>query len=299
MRAFEDHLDDDGLGGGPLSLPVRITIDGGRATVDFRAAPDQVASPINASRAVTESAVLYVFCCLARHDMPANAGMLRPLQVLTRPGSLLDPLAPAPVSAGNVETSQRIVDCLMGALAQALPQRIPAASGGSMNNLLFGALDDRFVHYETLASGAGAGPSGKGADGIQTHMTNTLNTPIERLEQAFPVRVEGYSLAPAGPGNGGRGVCRSIRFMEPVMLSLSGERRLLAPWGLHGAPAGRRGRQSLTGVDGLERPLPAKISLEVGAGTILHLESPGGGAWQDWSKSSLLAMSTAPETSHD
>ena len=299
IYCFEDFLDDDGLGGGPLAIPVRIEVEGSRAVVDFRTAPDQVGSPINAARAVTESAVLYVFCCLAEGTMPANAGMLRPIRILTRPGSILHPTEPAPVSAGNVETSQRIVDSLFGALAQALPRQIPAASGGSMSNLLFGAPDGSFVHYETLACGAGAGPSGPGADGIQTHMTNTLNTPIERLEQSFPVRVEAYKVAPAGTGNGGRGVIRVLRFLEPVVLSLSGERRHLEPWGLHGGPAGRRGRQTLILPDGSETSLPGKISLPLAAGSILELESPGGGAWQDWSSSQVLAMSTAPENIDD
>ena len=299
VYSFEDYLDGDGLGGGPLPLSVQIEIKSGRACVDLREVPDQVASPINASRAVTESAVLYVFCCLAGDEMPANSGMLRPIDILTRPGSLLDPVDPAPVSSGNVETSQRIVDCLMGALAKAVPHRIPAASGGSMNNLLFGALDGRFVHYETLACGAGAGPKGPGADGIQVHMTNTLNTPIERLEQCFPVRVEGYSLAPRHSGNGGRGVCRSLRFLEPVELSLSGERRKLPPWGLHGALPGRRGHQYLTDPQGVKRPLPGKISLIVEAGSVLHLESPGGGAWRDWSNSQVLAMRSGREEIHD
>lgn len=278
--SFSDHLDDDGLGGAPVKLKVQIKVEDSSATIDLREVPDQLASPINAARSVTESAVLYVFCCLAAGKLPANGGMLRPLTILTRAGSLLHPREPAPVSAGNVETSQRIVDLLFGALAKALPARIPAASGGSMSNLLFGALDGDFVHYETLACGAGAGPGGPGASAIQTHMTNTLNTPIERLEQCFPVRVERYSLAPEGEGNGGQGVLRSLRFLEPVLLSLSGERRRLAPWGIGGAASGPLGQQWLESPEGSRQVLPGKISLAVAAQSLLTLQSPGGGGWQ-------------------
>jgi N-methylhydantoinase B/oxoprolinase/acetone carboxylase alpha subunit len=168
-----------------------------------------------------------------------------------------------------------------------------------MSNLLFGDRQGNFVHYETLACGAGAGPAGPGADAIQTHMTNTLNTPIERLEQCFPVQVEGYALAAPGKGNGGRGVVRTLRFLAPVILSLSGERRSQAPWGLHGGADGTLGRQVLIDSEGVEIQLPGKMSLPVTSGTRLRLESPGGGAWQAWSKSNVLAMSTAPEEDDD
>ncbi|MCA9541772.1 MAG: hydantoinase B/oxoprolinase family protein, partial [Myxococcales bacterium] len=249
---FEDALDDDGVGDAAIRLPVMVRIEGDQAEVDFSAAPDAVAGPMNAVRAIVVSAVFYCFRCLAGASIPANAGLMRPISIRTRAGSVVDARPPAAVSAGNVETSQRLVDVIFGALAQAAPDRVPAASAGTMNNVLFGGLDPRFdpprpfVHYETLAGGAGGGPAGAGASAVQLHMTNTLNTPVEALERDFPVRIETYAIREAPPVTpgvhaGGAGVIRRYRFLAPAEVSLITERRRLAPFGLNGAPAGARG----------------------------------------------------------
>ena len=286
--SFTDHLDDDGMGLGlSIPLPVMIRLAGGGAEFDFRGAPDQVAGPMNAVRAIVVSAVFYVLKCLAGDEMPANAGLLRPVRILTRPGSIVDALPPAAVSSGNVETSQRLVDTLFGALALLAPDRIPAASGGSMNNVIFGGTNADgapFVHYETLGGGAGASARGPGLSGRHTHMTNTLNTPVEALEQAFPVRIEAYALRsddrgepPPGEHAGGRGVRRIYRFLRPAEVTVISERRRLAPWGVGGARPGQRGRNALLRADGTEEDLPGKFTRRFEAGEALIVETPGGG----------------------
>ncbi|MEZ4468568.1 MAG: hydantoinase B/oxoprolinase family protein, partial [bacterium] len=282
-----DALEDDGTGDAPIPLPVTLTIAGDAATFDFRDAPDQVGGPLNAVRAITLSAVFYALRCLAGDDLPANDGLLRPVRVLTRPGSIVDALPPAAVSAGNVETSQRLVDVIFEALAQAAPDRVPAAACGSMNNALFGGTgpDGPFVHYETLGGGGGGGPAGPGADGIHVHMTNTLNTPVEALEQAFPVRIDRYALAPAhavppGVTRGGRGIVRTWRFLVPAEVTLMTERRRLPPPGRGGAPAGPLGQNRLLHGDGRVTPLPGKVTLRVAAGDAVEVQTPGGGSYQ-------------------
>jgi 5-oxoprolinase (ATP-hydrolysing) len=304
---FTDFLDDDGLGDAPIPLPVTVTLGAGTAEFDFRAAPDQVAGPMNAVRAIVVSAVFYVLECLAGGDLPANAGLLRPVTILTRPGSIVDADPPAAVSAGNVETSQRLVDAIFGALALLAPGRIPAASGGSMNNVLFGGVDAAgapFVHYETLGGGAGASAEGPGLSGRHTHMTNTLNTPVEALERAFPVTIEGYALrpvepAPPGEFSGGAGVRRIYRFHGPAEVTVVSERRRLAPWGLGGAAPGASGRNRLVRANGEVVPLPGKITLRVEAGDRLEVETPGGGGWraasdQNQNSRQSAGMSTSP-----
>ncbi len=298
---FTDQLDGDGLHDAPIPLPVTLRITGDRATVDFRAAPDSVDGPMNAVRAIALSAVFYCFRCLAGDAMPANAGLMRPIEVLTRPGSIVDAEPPAAVSSGNVETSQRLVDAVFGALAQAAPDRIPAASCGSMNNVLFGGrLADgaAFVHYETLGGGAGGGPAGPGADGVHVHMTNTLNTPIEALEHAFPVRIERYALAPAadaalGEHRGGRGVVRRYRFLAPAEVSLVTERRTTRAWGVNGGAAGALGANRLIDADGHATPLPAKVSLRVQANQAIEVQTPGGGGWRPPSGDAQSARQSA------
>lgn len=284
--AFEDVLDDDGAGTAAIPIRCRITVRGARATVDFTGCAPQVAGCLNAVRAITLSAVFYVFRLLAPEEIPNNAGCQRPVEVLTRPGTVADCTFPAAVAGGNVETSQRLVDVLLGALAQALPQRIPAASAGTMNNLTVGGVDPRsgelFTYYETIAGGAGGGPAGEGASGIQTHMTNTLNTPVEALEHAYPLRVRHYGLRD-GSGGGGRqrggdGVIREIELLGAARLTLISERRASAPYGLQGGGTGRPGRNLLLR-DGAVTELPAKVAVEARAGDRLRIETPGGGGW--------------------
>ena len=284
--AFEDVLEDDGAGGGPFTVACTVEIAGGRATVDFSACADQVAGCLNAVRAITLSAVAYVFRCLAPEELPGNAGALRPIEVVTRPGSLADCRFPAAVAGGNVETSQRLVDVLLGALAQALPGRIPAASCGTMSNLTVGGSDpgrgELFTYYETLAGGAGGGPAGPGASGLQTHMTNTLNTPVEALEQAFPFRVRRYALRSgsggAGLNPGGEGLERELELLAPARVTLLTERRRVPPYGLAGGGPGGCGRNRLER-DGEVRELPGKCSFQALPGDRLTIATPGGGGW--------------------
>ena len=285
---FEDALDDDGIGDTPIPVPVEVTVLDDRIAVDFTAAPNEVPTSMNAVRPIAVSAVFYVFRCLAGAQMPENAGLMRPIEVRTRPGSIIDAAPPAAVSAGNVETSQRLVDALYGALAAAEP-RIPAASSGTMNNVLFGGRDPRrgadrpFVHYETLGGGAGASAAGPGADAVHTHMTNTLNTPVEAFEHAFPVRILRYSVRPVAPliggvHRGGAGIVRAYQFDAPAEVTLISERRRIAPYGLGGASAGECGHNRLIRAGGAITELPGKCTVEVEPGDVLVIETPGGGA---------------------
>jgi N-methylhydantoinase B len=285
--SFEDALDDDGAGSGRLPIRVRIVIAGDTALIDFAGSAPQCRGPMNAPRAVVESAVLYCFRCLGPADMPASAGAFAPLTISVPEGSLLCPRSPAPVAGGNVETSQRVVDVVFGALAQALPERVPAASSGTMNNWTFGGVDPRsnlpFAYYETIGGGMGARPTQNGLDGVQMHMTNTLNTPIEALERLFPVLVQGYTLrrgsGGAGAFHGGAGLVREVEFLLPATMSLISDRRITAPYGLRGGSPGACGRNTLITPAGEEQILPGKITVEVAAGTVLRIETPGGGGW--------------------
>ena len=205
----EDALDDDGITNSPVPIVVRITIGGESALVDFHGSSPQVVGAINAVEAITVSAVSYAFRCLVQGDVPASAGLMEPINVLAPAGTVVNANPPASVAGGNVETSQRIVDVLFKALAQAIPNKIPAASQGTMNNLTIGGIDLRtgkeFSYYETVAGGAGARPTLDGMSGVHTHMTNSLNTPAEALEYAYPLRVREYCLR---RGSGGKGKYR-------------------------------------------------------------------------------------------
>jgi len=283
---YEDLLDDDGSGSEPIPIRCELTIAGPRASVDFTASAPQVTGCVNAVRAISLSAVFYVFRLLAPEDMPGSAGCMRPIAVRTKPGTIVDCTFPAAVAGGNVETSQRIVDVLLGALAQALPERIPAASCGSMSNLTIGGTDPRngylFAYYETIAGGAGGGPEGPGASGLQTHMTNTLNTPVEALEHAYPLRVRRYALRSgsggAGCHPGGEGVIKELEMLGQTRITLISDRRRLGPYGLAGGKPGQPGRNALLH-EGRTRELPGKCSLAGQAGDVLIVETPGGGGW--------------------
>lgn len=284
--SFTDHLDDDGCGHAKLPISVTLRLHGNRAELDFEGTSPAVAGPVNAVFPVTVSAVLYAFRCLIPEELPANHGMLAPLSIRAPRGCLVHAQAPHAVSAGNVETSQRIVDTLFGALAQAVPQRCAAASCGSMNNVAMGGMDPRrgeaFSYYETVAGGMGAGPHGPGLSAVHTHMTNTLNTPIESLEAHYPLRCRRYALRRGSGGHGlhdgGCGVIKEIEVLAEATLSLLTERRSHAPWGLLGGEDGRRGRNRLRR-DGRWRKLPSKVSMSLQAGDVLGLETPGGGGY--------------------
>ena len=292
---FGDQMDDDGVDPAPARIEVEVRIQPGGAVVDFAGTTPQRTGGINAVYAITLSAVYYVFRSLISLDIPSNSGCLAPIQVVAPDGSLVNARFPAAVAAGNVETSQRIVDVLLGALSQACPDRIPAASQGTMNNLTIGGWDPGrgrpFTYYETLGGGAGAGPDQDGASAIHSHMTNTLNTPIEALEFAYPLRVRRYEIrrgtGGAGSHRGGDGLIREIELLQPATVSLLSERRHFPPYGLQGGEAGAPGRNVLIPAPNLdgeaaselaaERELPGKISFQARRGDTIRIETPGGG----------------------
>ncbi len=309
MRAFlaqvprgtfraEDFLDDDGITGRPIRIAVSIAFHTGPrgaaalgrgpvATVDFTGSDPQVAGSVNAVEAITYSACFYVFRCLLAEDVPAAAGLMRPIRVIAPEGSVVNARPPAAVAGGNVETSQRIVDVLLRALAQAIPGRILAGSSGTMNNLTLGGIDPRtgkpFAYYETIAGGLGARPTKDGVSGIHTHMTNSLNTPAEALEHAYPFRVTRYSLRPgsggAGKFRGGDGIVREIEVLTDSDIAVLADRRSRGPYGLAGGDAGAPGRTQIIRRDGSVEELPGKASARLRAGERVRIESPGGGGW--------------------
>ncbi|MFN2252043.1 MAG: hydantoinase B/oxoprolinase family protein [Anaerolineae bacterium] len=283
--SFSDVLDGDGRSPAHLRVSVAVDVAGSDLTFDFAGTAPQAAGGVNAPLAVTHSAVYYVVACLLG-DVPVNAGTFAPVAIDAPAGTLVNPRPPAPVAAGNVETSQRIVDVVLGALHQAAPQLVPAASQGTMNNLTVGGWDERtgraFTYYETIGGGAGASATRPGASALQVHMTNTLNTPVEALETAYPLRVERYTVrrASGGPGEhaGGDGIERAIRFLMPATATLVTERREVAPWPLAGGGHGARGENSLIR-DGAVTELPGKVTLDVDAEDVLVVRTPGGGGW--------------------
>jgi N-methylhydantoinase B len=296
--AAEDFLDDDGVssldGDRRIRIAVRITFPRKPSLqrpviVDFTGSSPQVAGGINAVEAITYSACFYVFRCLLREDVPATAGLMRPVELIAPEGSIVNARPPAAVAGGNVETSQRIVDVLLRALAQALPDRIPAASSGTMNNLTIGGMDDRsgvpvpFAYYETVAGGSGATPTHDGVSGVHTHMTNSLNTPAEALEYSYPFRVSKYALRANSGGEGlhrgGDGIVREIEVLTDATVTLLSDRRETRPYGLAGGGDGARGRTEVLRGDGSVDVLPGKASTHLRAGDRIHVETPGGGGW--------------------
>jgi N-methylhydantoinase B len=281
----EDALDSDGVDEGEVTLRVRVRIEGERAFVDFEGSAPQVKGPVNAVEAITVSAVAYVFRCLiGAEEVPASAGLMEPIEVIAPEGTIVNAAHPAPVAGGNVETSQRIVDVLFKALSQALPERIPAASQGSMNNLTIGGVDPRsgreFAYYETVAGGMGARPNADGVGGVHTHMTNSLNTPAEALEYAYPLRVRAYSLRRGSGGRGGTrggdGIVREIETLTHARMSLLADRRTRAPYGLAGGEEGKPGRDQIVR-QGRAHKVDAKGSRELRPGDRVRIETPGGG----------------------
>ncbi|NOY68225.1 MAG: hydantoinase B/oxoprolinase family protein [Deltaproteobacteria bacterium] len=286
VYGFSDFMDDDGRGAVDIPIKVTITISGETAQIDFSGTGSQVDGCINAVYAVTLSCVLYVIRSLIAQDIPANAGCLRPITVKTSPGTLVDARFPAAVAAGNVETAQRIVDVLYGALARALPERIPAASQGTMNNLTIGGLDRNtgaaFTYYETMGGGMGAGPGHDGESAVHSHMTNTLNTPVEALEFAYPMMVNKYEIRTGSGGNGrfagGDGIVREITLLSDAEVTVLSERRRHGPYGLNGGEPGACGKNSIIqSGKGLKRP--GKFNEHLRAGDILRIETPGGGGY--------------------
>lgn len=308
----EDFLDSDGISEDPIKIAVTLTFaqkvwgrvsNPARAglrpatkrpaptqpmvTVDFTGSDPQVQGSVNAVEAITYSACFYVFRCLLAEDVPATAGLMRPIRVIAPEGTVVNARPPAAVAGGNVETSQRIVDVLLRALAQAIPDRIPAAASGTMNNLTIGGIDPRsgepFAYYETIAGGMGARPTKPGISGVHTHMTNSLNTPAEALEYAYPLRVRRYSLRSGSGGKGkhqgGDGIVREIEVLTDAEVTLLAERRVRGPYGLNGGDDGAPGKASVIRHDGRVEHLPGKFNVRLRAGERIRIESPGGGGW--------------------
>lgn len=272
---FMEWGDDD------LPIRVAVTIDGANLRADFSGTHSQIAGNINAVSAVTRSCLYYAVRVATDPTIPANGGCYRPMQLLAPSGSLVNATPPAAVAAGNVETSQRIADTLLGALAQAAPSRVPAASQGTMNNVLIG--NDDFAYYETVAGGQGGRPGRAGMSGVHTGMTNTKNTPIESLEAHYPFRIVRYSLRAGSGGEGrfpgGEGIEREIEFRTSADVSLMGERRRNQPWGLAGGGPGACGEDWLIRRGGSRERLPGKCTVEVAPGDRLLVLTPGGGGW--------------------
>jgi len=307
----EDFLDDDGVENKPVRIAVTIQVKASSAkksavetrlaaspsawskkraahvTIDFTGSDPQVQGAINAVKAISYSACFYVFRCLLREDVPATSGLMRPIRVIAPSGTVVNAKPPAAVAGGNVETSQRIVDVLLKALAQAIPDRIPAAAAGTMNNLTIGGIDPRsgepFAYYETIAGGMGARCTKDGVSGVHTHMTNSLNTPAEALEYAYPIRLRQYSLRSTSGGvglhTGGDGIIREIEVLTDAQVTLLADRRSRGPYGLAGGTDGAPGRTLIIRRDGSEETIPGKSSVRLRSGERVRIESPGGGGW--------------------
>ena len=306
----EDFLDDDGVEDKPVCIAVAIQVAAAKkspvetrlaasrpaskrkqrpanVTIDFAGSDPQVQGAINAVEAITYSACFYVFRCLLREDVPATSGLMHPIRVIAPSGTVVNAKPPAAVAGGNVETSQRIVDVLLKALAQAIPDRIPAAAAGTMNNLTIGGIDPRsgepFAYYETIAGGMGARCTKDGVSGVHTHMTNSLNTPAEALEYAYPIRLRQYSLRSTSGGvglhTGGDGIVREIEVLTDAQVTLLADRRSRGPYGLAGGTDGAPGRTLIIRRDGSEETIPGKTSVRLRSGERVRIESPGGGGW--------------------
>jgi len=284
--AFTDFLDDDGFSEKNIDIKVRVKVKNDKVIIDFTGSHPQVKGGINTNNAVTYSAVLYVLTTLLDENVPINSGIMRAVELELPPDSIVNASKPRGLAGGNVETSQRIVDVLLGAFAAALPGKIPAASQGTMNNITFGGTG--FAYYETIGGGAGAGPSFDGESAVHTNMTNSLNTPVEALEIDFPVEMEQYCLRKGSGGRGkirgGEGLCRSYKFLQEAHLSILSERRINRPYGLSGGGTGKTGENILfRDRDGAGKKqkivLGSKANVEIKAGDVLTVKTPGGGGY--------------------
>ncbi len=279
---FKDMLDDDGQGNVNIIISASVKFEQGNITVDFAGTAQQVQGNINCPLSVTAAAVYYVFRCLMPAQTPACAGSFKNIKILAPANTVVNASYPAAVAAGNVETSTRIVDVVLGALAKAIPDRIPAASHGSMNNLAMGSVGDKTTkawdYYETIGGGMGASSVSNGLDAVQTHMTNTLNTPIEALEMKYPLRVTRYQIrqdsAGAGKYKGGEGLIREYEFLAPAQVTILSERREHSPWGLSFGCDAKPGNNCLN-----NKPLKAKQSFHVTMGDVVSIKTAGGGGF--------------------
>ena len=281
----EDYMDEDGSGSQPVPIRVAIRISGTEAEVDFSDSAPQVRGNINANHAITFAATVYVFRSIISEDILYNAGIYRPLKIITRSGTVVDANKPAAVAGGNVETSQRIVDVVLRALHPVLEQTIPAASQGTMNNVSFGGSvsGKAFAYYETLAGGMGASARHNGLSGVHSHMTNSLNTPIEVLENELPITITRYQIRSQsggeGKNRGGDGIVRGYRFQSDTKVSVLSERRKIAPYGLAGGMDGATGENLIIKKNGEKISLGGKFTIEIEAGDELIIKTPGGGGY--------------------
>ena len=289
----EDFLDDDGVEDRPIRIFVTVKIRGDEIEFDFTGTDHQVKGSINAPLAVTLSCSYYVLRAVTDPTIPANEGAYRPLKVIAPEGTVVNAKPPAAVAGGNVETSQRIVDALLKAFAKIVPERIPAASQGTMNNIAIGGIDPRtgkpFTFYETIGGGFGGRRGLDGVDGVHSHMTNTMNTPIEEIERRYPIMILKYALRPNSGGlgqwRGGLGIERIYKILAPATLSLLGDRHKFPPWGLNNGEPGAPGEYILIR-KGRKIKLRSKQIINVDAGDIIIIRTPGGGGYGDPSKRS-------------
>ena len=280
--SFTDYLDDDGAGNGPIAIRCALRISDTGIEIDLSGSDPQVPGNVNAVEAVAVSAACFVLRCLVPEDVPVNSGCWRSLRVIAPQGTVVNARPPAAVGAGNVEGSQRICDAIFGAFARAAPELVPAASQGTMNNLLIGGSDQRgrpFSYYETIAGGQGGTPWGPGASGVHTNMTNTRNTPIEALEHAYPFRALCYEIREGSGGRGrhagGDGVVRELKVLaSEATVTLITERRARGPWGASGGEDGAPGRNLIDGEE-----VPGKVTRRIEHGSVVRIETPGGGGW--------------------
>lgn len=285
IYTFEDYMDDDGFEKKKIPIKVRIEVKEDSISIDFSGSSHQVKGGINANFAITYSAILYVMKSVIGEDIPVNSGIMRPINLILPERSIVNAEKPYAVAGGNVETSQRIVDVLLGALSKALPDKIPSASQGTMNNISFGGKDfngENFAYYETIGGGTGAGPGWDGISGVHSHMTNSLNTPIEALEHYLPIRINKYLIRKGSGGRGkhkgGDGIIREYKFFVETEISILSERRRIPPYGLKGGEPGKVGRNYI--LRGKKKILlPSKINFKAKVGDILRIETPGGGGF--------------------
>lgn len=282
--AFHDFLDNDGITNKPIKIQVTINIKGSKACVDFSGSSGQVEGCINAVYAVTASAVFYVFRCLVDYGIPSNSGCMKPVSIIAPPNSIVNAVLPSAVSGGNVETSQRTVDVILGALSKAIPDKIPAASCGSMNNISIGGYDklrkQNFTYYETIAGGMGARPNIDGISAVHTHLTNTMNTPVEAIEHNYPFRIKRYQIRPhsggTGKRKGGNGIIRDFEMLQDATVTILTDRRRFVPYGLKGGKNGKAGKNILIS-RGKKQILPSKTIIKAIKGDIISINTPGGG----------------------
>jgi N-methylhydantoinase B len=281
-----DALEDDGMGNGPFAIDLRLTHARGRLHFDFTRSGPQAEGGVNCNRSVVLAACVYALRCLCPSRLPTNEGLFRLFSVTTRPGTVVDPIKPAPVAGGNVETSQRLVDVCLAAIEQAMPGRIPACSAGTMSNLSMGgtrADGSGFAFYETLPGGAGAGRARDGRSATQTHMTNTRNTPVEETELRYPVLVRALTVRRGSGGKGrrrgGDGIEKQVEALAPSSVTFLGERHREGPPGARGGGPGAPGSLSIVGAGkgARERALPSKGTWPLAPGETVVVRTPGGG----------------------